>query len=41
MISAHGSILEQIKKQGQQFDHFMAKPFSRKNISQILSELNL
>ena len=41
MISAHGSILEQIKQQGQKFDHFIIKPFNRENISHILSELNL
>ncbi|WKN44370.1 response regulator [Tunicatimonas pelagia] len=41
MISAHGSILEQIRNQSRQFDHFITKPFNRENISQILSELNL
>ncbi|MEM6843103.1 MAG: response regulator [Bacteroidota bacterium] len=41
MISAHGSFLEQIQKQGPSFDHFIAKPFSRDSISKILSELNI
>ncbi|MEM8965884.1 MAG: response regulator [Bacteroidota bacterium] len=41
MISAHGSLLEQIKEQEQSFDYFMAKPFSRDNISKILLELDI
>ena len=41
MISAHGSLLEQIKEQEQSFDHIIAKPFSRDNISEVLSELDI
>lgn len=41
MISAHGALLKQIQNNTYGIDHFIAKPFDRQNIADVLTELDL
>jgi DNA-binding response OmpR family regulator len=41
MISAHGALLRQIQSGTYGIDHFITKPFDRKNIAQVLADLDL